>query len=887
MPRIGDVDQDGLVNINDVTQLINILLSGTGSYPSGDVDQDGLVNINDVTTLIAMLLSSSNNYTYANALYDLNRVYASMRTYGWSTYGNFHQSFGISSHTLMAEVMGDDMIMAAAGSGWFWYDAGYSVKQRFTSDSWRSYDLWNSYYTWIANANYLEAACQQLAATDEEKDYITGQACAIRSYCYFMLAQMFARTYAGHQDDPCVPSYPYTVFNGTTGYTRLTVSQVYDIVMNEWSRAYFLMKDKTQLAPEHIGYSVLLGLRARIALVMEDWPAALSFASEAINVSGKRILEVSEFKGVNDVQADNVMWGVNIPADESAHYPSFWAHMDPSKPYFQRAPKQISKWLYNKMSSTDARQAWWGPNDTGVGSDAPISLKFNVVDGTDWEGDYIFMRIEEMYLIAAEAACRRNLPNTSRNYLNQLMAKRDPNYSCTKTGTSLGALTTDETGSLLEEILIQRRLELWGEDGRIFTIRRLRQGFERTTGNGWPASLTGGHAWYDPECYAWVMTIPFSEFTGDGVMNINTDQNPLGDYPDNHASGPQNVSFLQSTHTTQTPLKTIIVNIPIKRAVGQGEYSAIINIKEEGESAGHVFLSNRIVQFADGVTETSVPVTFEEMEIGKTYSAMLELSDADINNSSASLGTTITSTQVVVNCRNGNPSGQNISFETSEISLEAPSSGASMIFPVTITRDKTTDSYAVGVVISENDGHGYLNPAYSRVVFDEGVDSYTIYPMFQNINNENNYTMVLSLVPVDGSASDPAINGITSIRLNCVARSYTTLGRAYYYSPLWGDNSVYVGYNAQTDQYRLENLAGEGFNIIFTIDNSGKVYIEEQGIFYYGEDGLVYMVGNADGNRTGYAGTYDSSTKIATLRVFYYIPGLGSFGTFDDELTMP
>lgn len=45
-----------------------------------------------------------------------------------------------------------------------------------------------------------------------------------------------------------------------------------------------------------------------------------------------------------------------------------------------------------------------------------------------------------------------------------------------KTGTALGKLTSDETGSLLEEIIIQRRIELWGEFGRIYDIRRLNKG---------------------------------------------------------------------------------------------------------------------------------------------------------------------------------------------------------------------------------------------------------------------------------------------------------------------------------------------------------------------------------------------------------------------------
>lgn len=55
----GDVDCDGKVNINDVTILINLLLSGNQVDINGepDVDGDGRVSISDVTTLINMLLA--------------------------------------------------------------------------------------------------------------------------------------------------------------------------------------------------------------------------------------------------------------------------------------------------------------------------------------------------------------------------------------------------------------------------------------------------------------------------------------------------------------------------------------------------------------------------------------------------------------------------------------------------------------------------------------------------------------------------------------------------------------------------------------------------------------------------------------------------------------
>lgn len=59
VPMPGDVDGDGVVNIADVTALIDILLSGGTVPANADVDDDGIVNIADVTALIDMLLSGN------------------------------------------------------------------------------------------------------------------------------------------------------------------------------------------------------------------------------------------------------------------------------------------------------------------------------------------------------------------------------------------------------------------------------------------------------------------------------------------------------------------------------------------------------------------------------------------------------------------------------------------------------------------------------------------------------------------------------------------------------------------------------------------------------------------------------------------------------------
>ena len=75
------------------------------------------------------------------ALVALNGIYREMYTSGWSTTGNTHQCFGITAYNLCADVMGEDHVMAAQGSGWFWFDALYNVKGRYTHQRMTLHDV--------------------------------------------------------------------------------------------------------------------------------------------------------------------------------------------------------------------------------------------------------------------------------------------------------------------------------------------------------------------------------------------------------------------------------------------------------------------------------------------------------------------------------------------------------------------------------------------------------------------------------------------------------------------------------------------------------------------------------------------------------------------------
>lgn len=483
--------------------------------------------------------SSSTLSTTDGGLIALNGIYRSMYTSGWSTSGNTHQCFGISAYNLMADVMGDDMIMASIGSGWFWYDCTYRVKDRYTSTAWRSYDLWNAYFTWINNANNILGAEKTMTGSDADKNYILGQAYAIRAYSYFMLAQSFARTYKGHESEPCVPIYTEPTQPGTPGKPRETVAKVYEQIDADIAKATELLKGTKQKHISHISYAVAEGFQARIALVEENWEKAYTSANAAIAASGASVVPVASFEGLNSVKAANVMWGAEIVADQAGMYASLFSHMDAEAGYYGKtARKQINKDLYNLMDEKDERRNWWTEDKKTSGGYQQEKFKF--ADVPQWTGDYIWMRVEEMYLTAAEAYCRAGNDAEARKMLEAVMEKRitDPtDYAAYKaklnslSGNTLPTLTTPEQPkSLLEEIINERRIELWGEIGRIYDIRRLKQGFKRSTEQGWPTqALLTGRPTDDPENYMWVFTIPQSEFDGNASLDATKDQNPTGD----------------------------------------------------------------------------------------------------------------------------------------------------------------------------------------------------------------------------------------------------------------------------------------------------------------------------------------------------------------------
>lgn len=193
----------------------------------------------------------------------------------------------------------------------------------------------------------------------------------------------------------------------------------------------------------------------------------------------------------NSVSSSSVMWGAEIISDQSTVFASFFSNMDACTNvyYAAESPKCISNWLYAQIPDSDIRKGWWNGNigvsekEWKYGANINYNqFKFQWADQNSYKGDYIFMRLEEAYLILAEALCRMGNDNEAKSTLGEIMSRRDSNWSGTLDTLGGNEQTFGTVGTvktLLDEILLQRRIELWGETGRIFDILRLAKGWTR------------------------------------------------------------------------------------------------------------------------------------------------------------------------------------------------------------------------------------------------------------------------------------------------------------------------------------------------------------------------------------------------------------------------
>jgi len=425
-----------------------------------------------------------------------------------------HGNFGQKSYDLVSDLMGNDMVVHTAGYGWFNGEYRFTAQQAATDNS-RSERTWYFYYRSINNANQIIVNIDNAAGPQADRDNIKGQALALRAFSYFNLINFFQQTYKGNETKPGVPLYLEPTMEGKP---RGTVQQVYDQIVADLTEAETLLTGKARRHISNINVNVVQGIRARVALQMEDFPTAATYANKARQ--GYSLMSRAQYtQGFSTRTNPEWMWGMEVNTEQATIYASFFSHIDETTGGYAAlgTQKKITKALYDQIAAGDVRKDVF-QGTTGATSRNPVynQRKFKVPTAGSWAADYLFMRVAEMYLIEAEALARTGKPDEARTVLETMVKARYADYAAPQTGQDL-----------INEILLQRRIELWGEGLSLLDIKRLKTGLNRPTGNGNHGTPNLDAVVYtmpdqDPR---FLMRIPQREINANESMT-EADQNP-------------------------------------------------------------------------------------------------------------------------------------------------------------------------------------------------------------------------------------------------------------------------------------------------------------------------------------------------------------------------
>lgn len=430
-----------------------------------------------------------------------------------------HGNFGPKSYDIVGDLMGNDMVVHSAGYGWFNTDYRYTAQLSAVNDS-RSERMWYFWYRAINNANGILANIDAATGDQNVKDNVKGQALGMRANAYYHLINFFQQTYKGNENKPGVPVYTAPT---SVGAPRGTVQEVYDQIIADLTEAETLLTGKPRAHISHINVNTVQGIRARVALIMEDWPTAATYANKAR--TGRSPMSVGQYtQGFSKMTDGNPewIWGFEVITDQATIYASFYSHMDVATGGYASlgTQKKITKALYDQIPAGDVRKLVWTAPGSGSGSNVEYNqTKLRVPTPGSWAADYLLMRAGEMYLIEAEALARQGGAQEAQaiTVLETLIKARYPAYSA-------AGLTG---AALINEILLQRRIELWGEGFALFDVKRLKQGLNRPTGAG-----NHGLPNFDPIVYTipdgdprFLMRIPQREIDASDAMDAS-DQNP-------------------------------------------------------------------------------------------------------------------------------------------------------------------------------------------------------------------------------------------------------------------------------------------------------------------------------------------------------------------------
>ena len=451
----------------------------------------------------------------------LNGMWSWMVTYSQTNSGA-HDDFGYMGSLHATDMMSGDIVMAS--SHWFNYDYQMDNHQEAYR---RTRCHWMNFYTMIAKANEIISLYPNGGETVDQKGLV-GQAQAIRGLSYLHLIQLYQ--FASNEDGTVNASAPGVplMYTEADGYTteeiaafkgRNTVGDVMAQIEKDLTAAVAnLEAGYKRPNKNYIDASVANGILARYYLLANKWQEAADAANKARQAyTLMPATTAGLYDGFVTVNNPEWMWGFSHTTETQTTYASFFSMISNIAPGYAGigyAPRLIDVRLYEQIPDTDLRKKWFnGPEGdatqpTSAAQMPYANVKFGHLD--DWTENYMYMRAAEMVLIEAEAYAHMGDGAKAAQALKVLMDVRQPGW--------------DKATVSVDDVHLQRRIELWGEGFAYYDLKRLNKGTDRSyEGNN---HLAGYDIAVPARDTRWYYQIPLTEIQENDLIN-EEDQNVL------------------------------------------------------------------------------------------------------------------------------------------------------------------------------------------------------------------------------------------------------------------------------------------------------------------------------------------------------------------------
>jgi len=424
---------------------------------------------------------------------------------GTGTIALRHDDYGQKGYDVYSDMLSSDMLLGALTYGWYGPVARYQATKDFT----RAEDNlpWTYYYKLIFGANTIidglggtDAVLPNVTTLDKSKRVIMGQAKAQRAHSYFYLAQFYGPGGYGDGSQKILPIYTKVQDNQPLS----TAQDVYNLMVSDLTTAIDYLNGYVRSGPEEINQWVAKGILAYVLAARgssADLQQVVTLTNDIITNGGYPMaspnalvakfapatgnptaddarpilnLGVAGFNNVNT--SPNWMWGVDLTLNSNLDLVSWYGQMDLFTYSYAWAgdPKVIDDGLYSLIRSDDIRKQQFTYLSWDDSHRWPINKFFSSVrtkfDDANEEGgqryiidDYVYMRVEEFYLLNAEANAKLGQDGDAKAILKTLLQPRITNIAYID-------LLSGQT--LQDEIYLQTRIELWGEGKSFLALKR-------------------------------------------------------------------------------------------------------------------------------------------------------------------------------------------------------------------------------------------------------------------------------------------------------------------------------------------------------------------------------------------------------------------------------